>query len=151
MAHASCNQSKYFHPKLWKNPLLLQRLKQHNPTLSVQPDSCICRHCRQDINKLPSDSKFVPTWKIVAENVKSCYVHGIDVKVTKFTDSTAMLNLFCNNDETTASPSQEIPLCPSHHMEAQPRYPRHVRCAKYLKKLTNTRARTSPAIPYHKY
>ena len=36
------NQSKYFHPKLWKDSTLLERLKQHEPSLDILPETCIC-------------------------------------------------------------------------------------------------------------
>ncbi len=35
------NQSKYFHPKSWKDASLFERLKQFEPSLGIEPQSCM--------------------------------------------------------------------------------------------------------------
>ena len=61
-----CNQgnhSKYFHPKTWKDDTLVARLKQYvEPDIDIKPDSCICRSCRDDVNKIDNPS-FTPRWR----------------------------------------------------------------------------------------
>ena len=43
------NNSKYFHPKSWKDSSLLERLRILEPSLEIQLDSCICRLCRDNM------------------------------------------------------------------------------------------------------
>ena len=56
------NVLKYVQSKSWKNEHLLSRLRQYEPSLDVQPDSCICRLCRDDISKIDDDN-FMPRWR----------------------------------------------------------------------------------------
>ena len=46
------NHSKYFHPKFWKDPTLLERLKQYEPSLNILSETCICQLCRDDLSNL---------------------------------------------------------------------------------------------------
>ena len=40
------NLSKYFHPKTWKNrACIIDKLRDLEPVLDIQLDSCICEHC----------------------------------------------------------------------------------------------------------
>ena len=72
------NLSKYFHPKSWKNNALLHQLRELEPSVDIQSDSCtcICRPCRDDISKI-SSSGFVPRWR----KLKRSYKHCLDVIV----------------------------------------------------------------------
>ena len=46
--------SKYTHPKSWKDPSLLQVLQTTEPSLALQPESCIC---------VALESRFSPRWR----------------------------------------------------------------------------------------
>ena len=70
------NLSKYFHLKSWKNNALLHQLRELEPSVDIQSDSCICRPCRDDISKI-SNSGFVPRWR----KLKRSYKHCLDVIV----------------------------------------------------------------------
>ena len=56
------NQSKYFHPKSWKDASLFERLKQFEPSLNIEPHSCICRPCRNEVKDI-TNKQFVPRWR----------------------------------------------------------------------------------------
>ncbi len=64
--------SKYSHPKSsWKDPSLLQQLQAAEPSINVQPESCICLLCRRDV----SDVSFSPRWRKNIGIVKLiCYI-----------------------------------------------------------------------------
>ena len=69
------NQSKYFHPKQWKDAALLENLKRSEPFLNILPDSCICRLCRDDLSKL-SNEGHIPRWRKIkcSADKRPCYV-----------------------------------------------------------------------------
>ncbi len=54
--------SKFSHPKSWKDPSLLQQLQAAEPSLNVQPESCICLLCRRDVSNV-NDVSFSPRWR----------------------------------------------------------------------------------------
>ena len=130
------NQSNYFHPKSWKDPLLLQRLQEFEPSLNIQPESCICPQCRNDVRKLGNDS--IPTrWrKNSSVTVKNCYIHcctNVDIKVTKLMERQAIVEFFaCNTSDSCQSSENEtegIPLCSHHYMEwYRYNHPSHIKC-----------------------
>ena len=81
-----CNNSKYFHPKLWKDTSLLEHLRRLEPSLEIQLDSCICILCRDDMKGI-SDENFIPRWKKVAKKneTKECCVPGCTQVAKKVT------------------------------------------------------------------
>ena len=92
------NQSKYFHPKTWKDPSLLPCLQEYEPLLKIELDSCICRSCNNDIKCLSRDG-FVPRWRKSQSNssVRVCVVPGcndIVYKVTRLVDRVTVSNFF---------------------------------------------------------
>ena len=92
-------QSKYFYLKSWKDPSLLQNLQQVEPSLDIQPDSCISRQCRLDGGKLCEDPSITPRWEKTT-TVKQCYTSGCtstDIKVGNI-ESDTMLQ-FVGHDE----------------------------------------------------
>ena len=108
------NLSKYFHPK---DKTLFENLRKCEPSIDVQPDSCICRLCRDDVSKI-SDENFIPRWKRL-RNVDNdtCYVHGCKNavhKVTKVATRTQVCDFFKlpagNTNESIGTP-----LCVEHY------------------------------------
>ena len=90
------NLSKYFHPKTWKNKVVLDQLRELEPSLDIQPDSCICRRCRDDISKL-SQSNFIPRWRKQSKSHDHCYVPGCNLpsqKLTKQVSKEKLCNFF---------------------------------------------------------
>ena len=67
------NQSKYFHPKSWKDDTLLQSLRDHEPSLNIQPESCICRPCRNDVSHISEDG-FIPRWRKQTPQLQECWI-----------------------------------------------------------------------------
>ena len=118
------NQSKYFHPKLWKDSTLLERLKQHEPSLDILPETCICRLCRDDLSKL-GDEDHTPRWKKLnkTRDKKTCYVSGCSgasYKVTKLASKATLDKLFdtpCENESPISGNDHHegYPLCQGHY------------------------------------
>ena len=70
------NQSKYFHPKTWKDPTLLERLQEYEPSLKITVESCLCRPCRNEVSQIGT-SNFIPRWrKSVSTEAKYCCIPG---------------------------------------------------------------------------
>ena len=65
------NLSKYFHSKTWKNRASVDQLRELEPSLDLQLDSCICRRCRDDVRRL-SESGFIPRWRKKSSPHKHC-------------------------------------------------------------------------------
>ena len=89
------NQSKYFHPKSWKDPSLLERLQEFEPSLCVELHSCICRPCRNELKDI-TNHQFVPRWRKHKGMTQSCFVPECmndAQKVTKLADRSTLLNL----------------------------------------------------------
>ena len=79
------NLSKYFHPKSWKNPDLVAKLQETEPEADIQPDSCICRPCRDDVNKIKNPG-YIPRWKRSSKpESKCCYPDCKNVSKKKTT------------------------------------------------------------------
>ena len=154
------NHSKYFHPKLWKDPTLLERLKQHEPSLNILSETCICRLCRDDLSNL-GDEDHVPRWKKVNETSvkKICYVadcSNASFKVTKLASKATFDELFDTPSENECPISPEAqggyPLCQEHygvlyrHLNPTHFIKRCKTCNKLLCDLTKSRKCPEPAL-----
>ena len=64
------NVLKYVHPNSWK----ISRLRQYEPSLDVQPDSCICRLCRDDTVKLMTNTSCLDGEKMIKKINVSCLI-----------------------------------------------------------------------------
>ena len=99
------NQSKYFHPKSWKDDTLLQSLRDHEPSLNIQPESCICRPCRNDVSRISEDG-FIPRWRKQTNkgSIECCVPNCTNnvYKVTKLVDKISVYNFFCGQDENVS-------------------------------------------------
>ena len=42
----------YTHPIKWKNEHLYTLLRELEPNISIQPESCVCRNCRDDLLRI---------------------------------------------------------------------------------------------------
>ena len=111
------NVLKYVHPKSWKNEHLLSRLRQYEPSLYVQPDSCICRLCRDGISKIDDDN-FMPRWRKNNQKNK-CFLPdctNISSKTTQLVDYSRLCNLFNISEENSEySNMKQFPLCSEHY------------------------------------
>ena len=146
------NQSKYFHPKSWKDHSLLKRLQEYEPTLDIRPESCICRPCRNEVSDIGSDG-FTPRWRKNNIMVK-CFVSGCtgtDIKITKITDRETLQAFFCGSENALSmQPSTELklegtPLC-TYHYGAWYRHvnPSHLKCTTCSKSITEPKSRPFP-------
>ena len=153
------NLSKYFHPKSWKDESLIYRLQQFEPTLDIQPNSCICRGCRNDINSIGKDS-FVPRWRKdrnLEGTANECYVSDCmenACKVTTLADKSTACSLFhmeLENSEPieTTNSGEGIPLCTYHYgMIYRHINPSHMKCktcSKHISDITNSRPIPEPS------
>ena len=118
------NQSKYFHPKSWKDPSKLQHLQELEPSFNVQPDSCICRQCIHDAGRLYEGQNITPRWrKATAVRKKHCFVSGCthsNIKVADITERESILEYFKHDENTqvlTQSESGTMSLCSIHYGE----------------------------------
>lgn len=88
------NQSKYFHPKSWKDASLLDCLKQYEPWIQ----SCIRRLCRNELNKVKdiTNTGFVPRWRKSNKGItKSCAIPecaNTAQKITKLANRSIFFN-----------------------------------------------------------
>ncbi len=155
------NQSKYFHPKLWKDPTLLERLKQCEPSLNILPETCICRLCRDDLSKL-DDIDYIPRWIKISQtrDKKTCYVPGCSAscyKVTKLASEATLNRLFdapCENESPLLGKDQHdgCPLCQEHygvlyrHLNPTHFIKKCKTCNKLLLDLTKTRKCPEPTL-----
>ena len=85
------NQSKYFHPRAWKDDSLLECLKQFEPSFSIQRDSCICRSCNNEV-KYITNVQFIPRWRKAKKDLPECTQHAH--KVTKLVNKQTLSHLF---------------------------------------------------------
>lgn len=70
---------QYTHPIKWKNTELLAFLQAIEPELSVTPDACICRNCRNSLSSgLRNPEGYKPRWLRVgtARGTMECEVPG---------------------------------------------------------------------------
>ena len=115
------NQSKYFHPKSWKDKTLLEHLRKYEPSFDIQPDSCICRLCRDDVSKINYDG-FIPRWKKMKRHEHAkCYIFGCKnsvYKVMKLVNKAGVCDFFgvqIKNTEPTCSDEDGTALCMEHY------------------------------------
>ena len=111
------NLSKYFHPKTFKNKTSLELLRQYEPELSIDPTSCICRNCRDDICRL-SEPSFVPRWKRSHTASDKCSIPECSdpsYKVTKLVTSDQLCDAFALAHLSTRMDG--YPLCTTHYGE----------------------------------
>lgn len=120
------NQSKYFHLQSMKDNSLLQTLQRYEPSLDIQPDSCICRPCRNELLKDFTEVGFVPRWRKVDKSpTLTCFVPGCinsATRMTKLASKETLSKFFssCENLDPLASPAdteEGIPLCTEHYGE----------------------------------
>ena len=111
------NLSKYFHPKSWKNKALLDQLRELEPSIAIQLDSCICRPCRDDISKITNHG-FVPRWRKVKRS-QHCYVPGCSdsvQRVTKLVDKETLCHILDIQTENAGEDDKTgFPLCMEHY------------------------------------
>ena len=77
---------QYAHPVRWKNPDLLTFLRSIEPDLPIQPDSCICRNCNDNLRKGQKDPEnFCPRWRKERSTHTICEVSDCNEPVSKST------------------------------------------------------------------
>ena len=113
------NQSKYFHPKSRKDKTLLEHLRKCEPSTDIQPDSCICRLCRDDVSKTRNDG-FIPRWKKLPKKQEHtcCYIlecTRVVYKTTKLVSKANFCDIFGENAEPISD--EGIALCLEHYGE----------------------------------
>ena len=148
------NLSKYFHPKTIKNKTNLEHLQQLEPLVEIQPDSCICRCCRDDISKL-SEPGFTPRWRKHSAIDECCCVPNCRTspqKVTKLVTREELCHIFSISDQEILPANNEsgFPLCIIHYGELY----RHLHpltrncttCKKRITDCTKSRKCPNPAL-----
>ena len=113
------NLSKYFHPKTWKNRASVDQLRELEPSLDLQLDSCICRRCRDDVRRL-SESGFIPRWRKKSSPHKHCCVPvcvNPAEKVTKLVNHEQICEFFSmpDTDNLETNDVSGYPLCITHY------------------------------------
>ena len=87
-----CDETRavYTHPEKWKDRTILSFLESIEPDLSIRPDSCICRNCRDCLASGKKDPEnFSPRWKKESKHNSVCDVSGCTeptFKSTKLAD-----------------------------------------------------------------
>lgn len=140
------NQSKYFHPKSWKDTTLLGCLQQLEPSLRVQPESCICRPCNNEVKDI-RNNQFVPRWR--KQGIKNlCIIPNCiwdAQKVTKLTSKSALLAFFDKeNFEDDGEYSEGVPLCAEYYGEYYRYANPHKKCQTCGKRLDASKGRPYP-------
>ena len=128
------NQSKYFHPKSWKDASLLEHLRRSEPSLD---NSCICRPCRDDLSKL-GNKGHIPRWRNIKKSSKEmCYVPACSnpsFKVTKVASKATLEQLFeissTDNEPPASNEERGYPMCKEHYRQLY----RHVNPTHFTKK-----------------
>ena len=156
------NLSKYFHPKSWKDVSLLETLQQHEPSLHIQADSCICRPCQNEVKDIKRD-QFIPRWR-KSRMTQICIVpectHSAQ-KATKLTSKSAILSFFTteNTEDSDMSQSSDstnegVPLCAEHYGAwYRSSHPSHIQCktcGKTLIDISKSRPYPQPLLIYEK-
>ena len=148
------NQSKYFHPKSWKDKSLFEHLRRYEPSLDIQPDSCICRLCRDDVSKICNDG-YIPRWrKLKRHECAHCSILGCTNSVSKVTKLVAKANLcdILGVEIENAEPSDEegTALCMEHYgalyRHLNPFNKKCITCDKTLNDVTKSRKCPDPAL-----
>ena len=70
----------YTHPIKWKNEHLYTLLRELEPNISIQPESCMCRNCRDDLLDIQhagptSKGARPPRWAL--QDSACIYVHAV--------------------------------------------------------------------------
>ena len=92
--------------------------------LNIQPESCICQPCRNDISHLSEDG-FIPRWrKQINKGSTECCVPACTnnvYKVTKLADKFSICNFFSGQDENvniqpeSVVKEEGVGLCKEHY------------------------------------
>lgn len=152
-----CILCKYFHPKSWKDPSLLEHLKEFEPSLCIEPESCICRPCYNELKDTGTrNDRFVPRWRKSKGMTQSCFVPECTnsaQKVTKLANESTLRIFFPIDNENIADNAcqsseaqhEGVPLCTEHYGTWY-RYtnPSHKWCKTCGKSLTDL----SKSCPY---
>ena len=150
------NLSKYFHPKTWKDKTLVEHLREYEPSVDIQPDSCICRPCRDDVSKIHT-ANFTPRWrKLKVHEKPECYIPGcsnIASKVTKLTTKASMCDLLgvqMENPDHACNDNEETALCMEHYGAIyrllNPTNRKCITCSKTLTDPTRSRKCPEPEL-----
>ncbi len=149
--------SKYSHPKSWKDPSLLQQLQAAEPSLNVQPESCICLLCRRDVSDV-NDVSFSPRWRKntgIISNIPNCTNTDIKAKsidaqeLTQFLPAGHNDATFSNEDGTN-----NVPIC-SYHYNAMVQAYTHAThsdcktCGKHIRNYSKSRPVPEPVVLQH--
>ena len=115
------NLSKYFHPKTWKSTASMDILRELEPALGIQLDSCICRRCRNDVRRL-SEPGFIPRWRKESLPHKHCCVPECvnpAQKLTKLVNNEQLWRQFSMPDthNPVGNDVSGYPLCTTHYGE----------------------------------
>jgi len=119
------NQSKYFHPKSWKDASLMQCLRPSEPSLNILPESCI-RLSRDDLSKLGNEGHIPRRRNIEMKRGtgnKIWYVPACSnpsFKVTQVANKTSLEQLFDISSENippvpASNEEKGYPLCKEHY------------------------------------
>ena len=113
----------------------------YEPSLQIMPESCICRLCRDDIDKL-SQNGFVPRWRKNKQQTQpTCQIPNCTdnvEKVTKLGTKSQIFHFFgFPNACSSSSDGEETPLCEKHYKDFYkhinpPSYKQCVTCRKYI-------------------
>jgi len=147
------NLSKYVHPKSWKNEELLGQLRRYEPDLDIQPDTCICRLCRDDIGKI-NDENFTPRWRKNNNNKMLCIVpecNQVSSKTTKLVDHSTLCSLLhIDLSMCTLNKDGGFPLCGDHYgilyRQLNPFQHNCKTCNKVLHDISKARKCPNPSI-----
>ncbi len=151
--------SKFSHPKSWKDPSLLQQLQAAEPSLNVQPESCICLLCRRDVSNV-NDVSFSPRWRKNTGIMKLiCYIPNCtntDIK-TKLIDVQQLTPFFPvgHNDATFSNEdgTNNVPICSYHYMQwyryAHTTHSDCKTCGKQIRDYSKSRPVPEPVVLQH--
>lgn len=143
-------QAQYTHPVRWKGTELFSYLKRMEP--HVQPDSCICKNCRDSISsaqKGPED--YIPRWRRLSGKTGKCEVMACNEPACRNTRITTRVEIMAHLECTLpVTANTHTLLCDAHyralHRQVKPEY--YLRkCAVCSRSLTtsNSRAVSDPA------
>ncbi len=121
----NCNLCKeiyvqYTHPVNWKNKDLLTFLRSIEPDLTIQPDSCICRNCNDNLRKGQKDPEnFRPRWRKERSTHMMCEISDCNEPVSKTTQLASREEvserLECSLTQNVTSNSTSTHLCAKHY------------------------------------
>ena len=89
---------------------------QFEPTLHIEPDSYICRSCRNDVKDI-RNKQLIPGWRKTNKGIaQSCFVRMYP-KITKLANKFTLLNFFSIEENENINPqhsdaeSKGVSLC----------------------------------------